>query len=238
MSGAIIWAGASRLNGEPIVVIVSGLEGRSRNTKTGHMPQVWILTPKHPLEAVRSGADAAICGGCSLRGSADKDRACYVTLAHGPRVIWDAWQRGVYPEMTPAAAALAIRAQGGRVRFGAYGDPAAVPVAVWRALARGNRPLGYTQHWRDRRIMRSWLMASCHTEADVHEAREQGWRTFRTREAGAPALHGEKVCPSSKEARAARAAAVPGAAPVTCSDCMGCGGTEGHGPAGWVINLH
>src|SRR3954467_2836211 len=110
MTGAIIWQGASRLNGEPIVAIVSGLEGRSRNTKTGSMPQVWILTPSHPVEALRSGESEAVCGGCSLLGKRGVGRKCYVTLAHGPRVVWDAWQRGIYPTMTPAAAALAIRA--------------------------------------------------------------------------------------------------------------------------------
>ena len=66
--GYTIYDGPSMLDGQRIVVIVTGIKG-SRNTKTGNMVQTYILRPDmHPLEAVRTGADVSICGDCPARG--------------------------------------------------------------------------------------------------------------------------------------------------------------------------
>ena len=88
-AGYIVYDGPSMLDGKPIVVIVCALE-RSRNVKTGHMVQTYIIRKDmHPVEAVNSGEDASICGTCVHRkDTVTGRRSCYVTLAHGPSHVW------------------------------------------------------------------------------------------------------------------------------------------------------
>ena len=42
-NGFVVWEGASRLDGSPIVLIVTGLKRKSSNRKTGAMVQSYIL---------------------------------------------------------------------------------------------------------------------------------------------------------------------------------------------------
>ena len=66
--GFIAYEGPSLIDGAQIVVIVTGLKGPSKNRKTGNMVQTFILARDvHPLEALRSGEDASICGQCEHR---------------------------------------------------------------------------------------------------------------------------------------------------------------------------
>ena len=90
-TGAILWRGASELDGAPIMVVAAGLNG-SRNAKTGAgMVQIYIIrADMAPAEAIRTGADASICGDCMHRGRRLEDgtildRTCYVTIWLGPR---------------------------------------------------------------------------------------------------------------------------------------------------------
>ena len=70
-NGVIIWEGASAIDGAPIRVIATGLKTSSHNAKTGDLIQTWILrADMTPQEAVDSGADESICGGCPHRGDA------------------------------------------------------------------------------------------------------------------------------------------------------------------------
>lgn len=92
MPGYVVYDGASRIDGAPVLGIVTLDSG---NVKTGAMAQLWILrADMPPSEASRTGADASICGGCPHRGRIIDgvlvDRSCYVTLMHGPRAVWDA----------------------------------------------------------------------------------------------------------------------------------------------------
>ena len=41
--GLIAYTGPSRINGKPVVLLVSGENGESANEKTGPMAQTWIL---------------------------------------------------------------------------------------------------------------------------------------------------------------------------------------------------
>jgi hypothetical protein len=117
----ILYEGPSLLNGEPIVAIATGLASPSTNRKTGPMIQTWILVQDEaPHLAVKSGNDSAVCGDCPARG-----KWCYVTTFQGPRSIWETWKRGGYPPSD------LDELKGKAVRFGAYGDPAAVPFEVW-----------------------------------------------------------------------------------------------------------
>jgi len=66
-NGVIVYEGPSELDGEPIVVIVTGLR-KSDNTKTGDMLQLWILLQnKLPCDAAKQGLDSSICGDCKHR---------------------------------------------------------------------------------------------------------------------------------------------------------------------------
>lgn len=227
VSGYVIYDGPSMIDGQRIVAIVTGLTG-SRNTKTGKMVQTYIIRPDmHPLDAVRTGADVSICGSCIHRGDGTgAGRSCYVTLVHGPRVVYDALTRGVYPAATPVDVAEIVA--GRMVRLGTYGDPAAVPLAVWQALvAKAAGWTGYTHQWRT--IDRAWsklVMASADGADDAFDAWVRGYRTFRV---GAEPMKGKEInCPASEEAGKR----------TQCVDCGLCMGATSRSPVSIQIAPH
>lgn len=234
--GCILWEGPSRLDGAPIVALATF---HSENEKTGDMVGTWILRADvAPHRAVLHGADGSVCGigkaRCPLAGRIGTDgkvsgRACYVNTVRGPLAVWNAWRAGRYPAATPEL--LAQHVEGRPVRIGSYGDPAAVPIAVWRdlaALASGHT--AYTHQWRRYvdRGLRNVAMASVSTAADREEAKRRGWRTFRVRAATDPVLPGEIVCPASTERGFAR----------SCATCLACDGADRPGKSDVVIIGH
>lgn len=206
----IIYDGPSVYDGRPIVAIATV---GSRNAKTGDMVQTWIM-PRDvpPNQAVRTGADASVCGQCPHRpliGTADP---CYVQVARAPLSVWRAYQRGRYPHATPAALESALR--GRIVRIGSWGDPAAVPAEVWapiRELARGWT--GYTHGSAD---LSGWLMMSVDSPEEASDAAELGLRYFRVGEPGELPAPAEVLCPASEEAGKR----------TTCATCRLCDGTR------------
>lgn len=198
----ILYEGPSLLDGAPIVVIATGLERPSNNRKTGDMIQTWILRADiAPVAALKTGADASICGDCPLR-----DGRCYVNVGHAPQAIWKAYKRGNYSRATD----LKTVGRGRKVRIGAYGDPAAVPVKVWRSLVAGAVSwTGYTHQWKRRPSLKGLVMASTETPDDTLKAWARGWRTFRV---GVDPMPGEITCPSETIGTA-------------CADCALCKGT-------------
>lgn len=193
----IIYRGPSRIDGRPIVAILTSATGRpSQNRKTGAMAQLWIMPElESPLESTRSGADESVCGKCPLKGLLGKDRTCYVDLSRAPLSVWNKSHRGGYEpdDHKPI---------GRPVRFGAWGDPAALPLPVIKRLAlRAPGWTGYTHQWRKLRgSWRRYLMASADSPADRLEAKRRGWRTFRTQRPGEELEAGEISCPASDEA--------------------------------------
>ena len=74
-NGVVVYQGPSQIDGAPIVVIMTGLNGKSRNAKTGDLVATWILrADKKPTDAVQSGADSSICGACPHRGQIEGGR--------------------------------------------------------------------------------------------------------------------------------------------------------------------
>jgi len=218
-SGIVIWRGASALDRAPIMVIAAGLRAQSRNRKTGAMVQVYILrSDLSPAEAIRTGADASICGDCMHRGRrlADGrvvDRTCYVQVWQGPRVVWDNATAGRYQEVEIETAAEMLA--GRVIRIGAYGDPAAVPFHVWLALlTRAQACTGYTHQWRAFPELAAYCMASCDSPAERAAAQALGWRTFRVRAPGETLGKREIACPAATES----------GAKTTCAACRACGG--------------
>lgn len=231
-NGAIIYRGPSMLDGSPIIVVATGLAGRSRNEKTGSLVQTWIIREDmKPQDAVKTGADAAICGDCPHRGTIEDGRnvgrSCYVTVHQAPLSVFKAYHRGIYA--TVERADLAALGRGRKVRLGSYGDPAAVPLGVWSALmSEANAGTGYTHQWRDFPELAAWCMASCDSATDRFHAKVLGFRTFRVRSADDATAKGEVICPASAEA----------GKKTVCASCLACGGTTAKARADIVIIAH
>jgi hypothetical protein len=212
-NGFVLYHGASILDGAPIVAIVTGTRKSSANAKTGAMLQTWIMrADQAPTVALKSGADASICGQCPRRPKLGGD--CYVNVARAPLAVWNAWQRGAYPVSRDH---MAIGA-GRNVRLGSYGDPAAVPAYVWQVLTmQAKMHTGYTHQWRTAAPeYRALCMASVDSRAELNAARAAGWRAFRVRYATEPLAPRESVCPASEEAGKR----------LTCETCGACNGAQ------------
>ncbi len=216
--GFVVYDGPSLLTGRPIIALLAMQSG---NTQTGPMPQLWILCrDAEPGDAIHTDANADVCGSCPAQGEIVDGRRvgrwCYVVLAHGPRMVYRSWQRGNYYAGPDALDIAATRLIGRTVRLGAYGDPAAVPLAVLdRLLRRAAGWRGYTHQWRDGFALQRYCMASVENDAQEAEAHAMGYRTFRITETDAQArdLPGHVLCPKSTGL-------------LTCDVCRLCCGTS------------
>lgn len=188
----------SRFTGERCAMIVTR---RSTNRKTGPMGQVWFLKlGEPPHRAVRRRRDRAVCGDCRLSGG----RGCYVLCFQGPLSIYRALRAGHYKPLRNHRAAARRLFAGQKIRLGAYGDPASVPIGLLRELMAILRPAGwtgYTHSWRRAPWLRGLCMASCETLQDAGDARAKGWRTFRIRPAGGGLQTCEIVCVAESHKR-------------------------------------
>jgi hypothetical protein len=143
--GAVVYRGPSLIDGAPIVVVVTGIKGSSRNAKTsGARPlaQSFII-PVAMLQGIsgstapgaraadyrawtanlKGGCDAGACGSCGKRpalaagvdASSLPTDPCYVR--NGPPEVARAIVRGAYPDATPmqAAAYVAASVAAGRI---------------------------------------------------------------------------------------------------------------------------
>jgi len=112
-------------------------------------------------------------------------------------------------------------------RIGSYGDPTAVPIAIWKELMI-NVPFvtGYTRQWKNPKFQefKSFCQASCHNEVEYHQAIALGWKAFVVRAEGTPVPMGAIQCP-----------AVANPYMTTCASCKMCNGNttsisvEAHG---------
>jgi hypothetical protein len=108
-----IYDGPSLGDGVHIVVLLSGMETPSINTKTGDMIQTYILLhDMAPDIAAETGDDVSICGSCNFRPVAVKLAAsigeswiaCYVDKIRGPAGAWKSWFAGRVEDVTPSEA--------------------------------------------------------------------------------------------------------------------------------------
>lgn len=216
----IIWKGVSRIDGKtPVVCIMTGLDAKSANRKTGAMVQTYIIrSDMAPVEAVKLREDVGICGGCVHRKQDNGRRTCYVNLGQGPRSVYDGYVRGIYSTVSLEDAGKAVA--GKFVRFGTYGDPAAVPAEVWQTLARSaSGRTGYTHQWRSNKFsaLASLMQASCENADDVERAHKLGFMgTFRVVPLGGEIPKDALHCPASEEMGKA----------VQCIDCRACDGSR------------
>lgn len=237
--GYVIYEGPSQLDPNTnIVAIVNCIDHRSDNEKTGAMAQSFILrTDMKPNEAVRQGLDHAICGRCPYAGG----KGCYVGIKMVCSV-YGAFKRGSYVKATPVEVATLVTARVKAkwlhgLRFGSYGDPAAVPFEVWQPLmdgvrAVGGRTSGYTHQWSDQYAymgrtadprFRTLAMASTHNLADARRAEQDGWRAFTVFDDEADLRNaGMAMCPASKEAGYRKTCG-------TCGSQSACNGRKSEG---------
>lgn len=162
-----------------------------------------------------------------IREHGSRRGTCYVSTFQGPRSVWASWGRGNYPAPSrPQALELARAIEARGIRWGAYGDPAAIPTAVVRRWSSAGRWTGYTHQWRRRPSLRGYLMASVDSPAEALEAQARGWRTFRVEHDRSEDLvleDLELLCPASDEAGKRTAC-------DRCGLCNGTGGSIGHRP--------
>ncbi len=235
--GMVVYDGESCIDGSHIVSIATM---RTKNRKTGPMVQLWILQADiDPVIALNSGADRGVCGDCPLRGrlepversagnhlgaspglsTANKDNGCYVEAAQAPWQIYYAWRAGRYVDVSAefygSGASVETALFNRRIRFGAYGEPTALPLAIVARMAdAADGHTGYTHRWRAENggCGANWshfLHASTHTARDTAIAQARGWSVFQS--GGEP---GDlQTCPSARG--------------VSCHDCLACRGNAG-----------
>jgi hypothetical protein len=236
----IIWQGPSQLDGTPLVVLATGVpklskrgigRAKSGNVKTGDMIQIAILRADvNPTEAIKLGLDRATCGTCPFTSKASGgDGSCYThkNLRRGFAQT-STWKSHTANGSVPFDLE---RFRGQPVRFGSYGDPAAVPVEVWLPIVEvASGVTSYTHQWRtaDKRFT-TFTMASTDSLRERKQAREQfGYRSFMPIADLADKPKGMIVCPASKEMGMR----------TTCETCLMCSGTSAKQTRDIVIQKH
>ena len=212
------YEGPSTVDGQTIMLGIGCEEKGSKNTKTGPMVQVGVLLRDvHPVEAVRNGADEAICGGCPLRptihaemkaeGTEVSEFPCYVKK-YRKVAQWKALQ-AASEDFDRSLEVL----EGRSVRFGEYGNMSSAPREVVEPLLKvvENHTL-YEHDWRnpENQWLKLYAMASVHSPEEREEANSMGWRTFRT---GDSVEDGEVFCPNYTHK-------------IQCIDCNLCSGNS------------
>lgn len=214
--GYVLYEGPSKL--EPTINIIVVAVMGSGNSKTGDMVQIYYMVQDiYPQSASELRMDSAVCGDCPHRQCTGG--ACYVVLFHGPRVVYDAYKRGVYSYDTEE---FYSRIADRMVRLGAYGDPASAPTSLAaRICAAAKGHTGYT-HQRAHASFDDEILEYCMESVDTEgEYLATDRRTFRVKAEGEPILAGEVYCPSER---------------VSCRDCGLCrGGSTGRSV---VIDVH
>jgi hypothetical protein len=231
-NGVILWQGLSLIDRAPIVVIATGVRGKSRNPKTGRMVQTWIMrSDVAPHIAVKTGDDRSVCGDCEFRPSLPRPKGkkpCYVRTWQAPRGIYAAFKRGRYPTVTPHEAAKLFA--GRELRMGSYGNPSAAPLPLWRIVnSRTRGHTCYIHNWRT--AARGWTdlaMASVSSLEESLAAAKLGYRTFRVRSPDELIELREAPCPAAAES----------GHKTVCALCLACGGRRAKAKVGITIVQH
>ena len=221
--GFILYDGPSMLDGERIICIAI-LD--SKNKKTGNMIQTFIMRQDvRPTEAAKTGEDSSVCGSCRHRWHLGG--SCYVNLGHAPLAVHKAYWRGSYPIYDEAKHSQYFK--GRKLRMGSYGDPAALPHALWDSILKWvEAHTGYTHQIMHPNFDKAYLdtcMVSADSPNQAKKFKAMGARTFRVAMAGDGIAKGEVQCYADSEG-------------ITCMECMICDGVGGQWPASVVIEVH
>lgn len=209
--GYILYKGQSNIDGSNIVAI---LTLKTANVKTGQMAQLWILNSDlDPVSTSKAGLDVGVCGQCKLRQSLGG--ACYVNLGQAPLQVYKSYKKGIYSYL-PLSDYSALN--GLKIRFGAYGDPFAIPSNILDKLSEVSlKNTSYTHQWKlGDDTLKAVSMASVDNIEEQITATANGWRTFRVSKVENDTLElmdNEIICPNYTNG-------------ITCADCGLCGGAN------------
>jgi len=186
-----------------VQAIMSNIRTPSANQKTGDMAQVTIIDAnKKPTQAIKDRTDHTYCGDCPLRSG----KGCYVNPVP---------YNSVY-KAVDGAPVSDVPVLNKPVRYGAYGDPAYIPLERLDAWTdRIPAHTGYTHQWhRIDADYRRFFMASIDGISDRtrEQAKDLGYRTFRILKPGETTAPGEIICPNYTTG-------------IQCRDCKLCAGT-------------
>ena len=148
--GVILRLGPSGLTNDTIATIAIL---NSTNRKTGDMIQIYYLPVNiPPTEAVKTGADASVCGDCKLRPLLAKEqniKPCYVKKFHGPSAVYRSFKARRYPhlnKMKPRLWQGVLHLLATKpIRLGARGDPACDLETI--PILTQYKWTGYTHQW-------------------------------------------------------------------------------------------
>ena len=211
-NGMVVYEGKSMIDGEQIFVVATGFKTPSKNPKTGEMIQVYIMSKDSPPRdtynsTAQKESHSSHCGDCKHQAWG----TCYVNRFQGTNNVWETYHNGRYMPLDWNAF------DGKNVRFGTYGDPAAVPMSVWNKLQKHSRAFtSYTHQWNKKKFqhLKDFCMASVDTPEEYLKATSLGWRTFRVRTEDEKLERHEIACPASGEA----------GKKTICIKCKGCSG--------------
>jgi hypothetical protein len=223
----VVYRGASRLNGLPIMAVITGLQKPSANRKTGPLAQLWILPQVESIRQLFDDAEteSSVCGDCPLRknNGLGVPRQCYVN----PMAMQSIY-RSSPPSWDAPISELPVNRRLVRgIRFGAFGDPSALPIELLEQLAArfNNRFTGYTRQWRRFPEYQRFLMASVLTAQERFDAVTSGWRYFSAIDESEPPPPDSILCLAE-------------AKNVACSDCRLCNGSGRTAKVNVHIPLH
>ena len=94
-NGRILFEGKSNIDNKDIVVIITGLDNKTSNKKTGDMLQTWILLRDHaPNTSHKNGLNKSVCGSCPHMGN--RQNSCYVKWFQAPLQVWKSYKNNRY----------------------------------------------------------------------------------------------------------------------------------------------
>ena len=94
-NGRILFEGKSNIDNQDIVVIITGLDNKTSNKKTGDMLQTWILLKDHaPNTSHKNGLNKSVCGNCPHAGY--NNNSCYVKWFQAPLQVWKSYKNNRY----------------------------------------------------------------------------------------------------------------------------------------------
>ena len=131
----VFYDGPSMLDGSPIFAALVGLDSPSVNTATGTMAQVYIMrSDVSPVSAIATGADAAICGSCKMRGRV-------VSLDTATHIAW-----GLDPSRRRALLQRIESARGHgestlNIERACYVRTEQAPTVIYKAFRAGSYPV-------------------------------------------------------------------------------------------------
>jgi len=209
--GYIVYEGPSQIDGQPIVGIATT---GSVNTKTGNLMQLYIMRADvRPTLATKTGDDRSVCGDCKHRHFSGG--ACYVMPFTGPLGVYKYYKKGGYEKLDEDYSVFDNRV----LRFGAYGDPYAIPLDILINIkSRVKNSTSYTHQWinfdgLDMKVYPTFTMASVDSIEEKKQAQDLGFRTFRVVDHYGVMEKDEIICPNITNN-------------VQCIDCKLCSGNK------------